>query len=319
MNNKQTELVKSLLGEDFFQELEKFEILKPATNTMADPSEIRIALQIVPRTVLSFLFLHLKSKKPGEFAKIELPFANAWMEVNKLNYDTYSGIIYKEGKVVTEFKYRPLPSIGLILMSAFELYDVETIEKQVEFYPKQENKVNDLQRIIDERLSLQHLVSEVVERKISEREAINKLINERITQKVADVAIKIQEENKKAALEQSMELDVSATAPQDTPVLAMAENKKSKLKQFLDKKEAKRKENKVEINKNEIKCPDCKTALFKSGEKSLKLCVCYGDHNGKSVKFKKNEEGKVVFKFPAGFETENIEMLVDTLKEIKEV
>jgi hypothetical protein len=89
---------------------------------------------------------------------------------------------------------------------------------------------------------------------------------------------------------------------------------KSRLKQFLDKREDKRQQ-KVTIDKSEVKCPDCKSSLYKSeGKNEIELCICYGDQMKKNIKFTKTEDGKIKFKFPKSFEIENIEMLLDAMK-----
>jgi ribosomal protein L37AE/L43A len=91
-------------------------------------------------------------------------------------------------------------------------------------------------------------------------------------------------------------------------------DKKGKLKEFLDSKEKKRQEE-FELDKSEdLSCPDCRSTIYKSENKNIKLCVCYGPHMHKEIKIKKGENGRVSLKFPKSFDIENVEMLLDTLK-----
>ena len=292
MNSKDQKTVKSILGEDVFEVLEKSQIYKPNTKTAVDPEEIRVALEIVPRAVLGFLFANLKHRQIGETVELPLPFApNASLLVNKHGPDNYKGEVIENGYRVSEFQSRSLPSIGLILLTQFELYDMALIDK-VDKQPRDSEKTEKLQDVIDERLSLHRLVHDVVERKLSEREAINKLIRERLHNHITLVNTPKQEEIKE--VDESME-------------------KKSKLKQFLENRE-KRKEEHIEIDKSEIKCPDCTSTLHKKENDYIKLCVCFGEHMGNKIKIKKSENKKVKLKFPKSFNIDNIEMLLDSLK-----
>lgn len=289
MKKKDFNTIKSILGEDIFDTLQKYEIYKPNTKSVVDPEEIKVALQIVPRTILSYLFSHLKSLGIGEQTTLELPFAeNASMLINKQGFDNYKGEINQNGQRISEFQHRPLPSIGLILLSTFELYDLSLLDEIKEDKEKSE-KVERLQDVIDERLMLRNLVQDVVDRRMNERDAINKLINEKLNSHVHMVNIVAEEES------------------------PMEDNKKSKLKQFLENRESKRQET-VELESSEIKCPDCGTAIHKT-EGNIKLCVCYGEHMNKSIKYTKTVDGKVKFKFPKSFSIDNIEMLLDAIKE----
>ena len=284
MNNKQVDLVKNLLGEEFFEDLEKMEIQKLNTKTMVSPEEIKIALQIVPRSILSFLFSNLKDKKEGEVIELVLPFENATMLLNKMGTDNYNGEIVKEGKRVCNFHNRSLPSLGLLLLTTFQLYDISMLD---EIKNCKDDKSDMLQRAIDQRMMMSSLISEVVDKKMAEREAIDRMVKQRMFNDMLMMNMK---------REENME----------------PENKKSKLKQFLESREEKRQEP-VELDKSEINCPDCNTTIYK-GENHVKLCICYGDQMGKEIKIKKAENGRVKLKFPKSFDIENIEMLLDALK-----
>jgi len=52
MYDKHIKATTSLLGEVGLEQLKKAEIFKPMSNTSVDPEEIRVALEIVPRTIL---------------------------------------------------------------------------------------------------------------------------------------------------------------------------------------------------------------------------------------------------------------------------
>lgn len=296
--NRDVEIIESILGDDFFQELSKSEIsgglYKPETNTALDPEEIRIALKIVPRAVLSFLITNLKHKEKGEVTKLDLPFAlNATLEAHKLGSDNYSGEIVKDGKRCCTFKHRSLPGIGLLILSTFELYDISDLDKKPE---PEMDAAHKIQTMIDQRLQLMKLIQDVVDKRITERAAIDRLIKEKLTEHVLSV--------------QEQDSEKEEEVEKEGPVMT----KKSKLKEFLDAREKKRQES-VDMDKSEIHCPDCDSLLYKNEDKNeIKLCICYGDSMNKAIKFSKAEDGKVNFKFPKSFDIENIEMLLDAIK-----
>lgn len=307
MNEKEIKLVTSILGDDFFDSLNKSEsgsIFKENTKTATDPEDIKIALQIVPRVILSWLFSNLKYKNVGENIDIDLPFANGNLVATKFGPDNYSGNIVSEGERVVRFKYRSLPAIGLIIMSTFELYDMSQVDEikntqktDEEFEERSHNKIEHLQSMIDERLNLHRLVGSVVDKKIEEREAIAELIKLRLNHAVALSSMKYQGEDDEEKKEGPVK-----------------EDKKSKLKDFLAFRESKRQEP-IEIDKSEnINCPDCDTNLYKKEDDGITLCICYGQSMNKTIKFKKSEDGTIKLKFPKKFDIENIEMILDAIK-----
>ena len=298
MKKNEVDTVKSILGEDIFDALEKAEIgsgiFKENTKTATDVGDIKVALQIVPRAVLGWLFSNLKWREEGENIDLELPFANGRIMATKLSPDNYSGEIIQEGKRIARFKYRSLPAIGLILMSTFELYDMsqlDEIKKDKAPEPEHETKLDKLQDIIDERLKLQSLICSVVDKRLSEREAIKEMIQSRLNQSIVVASSRPEEEEE-----------------------PMEDNKKSKLREFLENREKKAKEP-VELDKSEIKCPDCQSTLHKSEDKHIKLCVCYGEFMAKDIKIQKSQDGMVKLKFPKKFGIDNIEMLKSALKD----
>ena len=294
MREKDVNIIKNLLGEDIFETLEKYEIYKPDTRSVVDPEEIKIALQIVPRSILSFLFANLKHRDIGAVIELDLPFEpGARLYLNKMGADNYKGELVKEGKRLAELKHRSLPSIGLIILTTFELYDMALLDEiKKDNTPEADNKIDKLQDIIDERLCMHKLIQDVVDKRISEREAISRLIKE----KLHDHLMMANEYRKE---------DSNYMEEHD---------KKSKLKQFLESRENKRQEPVDEFDKSEIACPDCKNSLYKGEGNSIKLCICYGEHMGKDIKMKKAEGGRVKLKFPKSFDIDNIEMLLDALK-----
>lgn len=297
MKLKDVKLVKSILGDDVFDQLKKSSIYKPETKTALDPEEIRVALEIVPRSVLSFLFANLKYRQVNDIIDIELPWApGAKLHAEKRGMDNYTGEITQGGKRLYEFQHRSMPSIGLVLLSLFELYDIELLKeiKQKEDQPPQtDSRIERLQDVIDERLAMHSLVRDVVDKRISEREAINKIIKDRLSEHIAETQVKAEE-------------------PKE--IEPMEDNSKSKLRQFLESREKKRSDS-VELDKSEdIKCPDCKTTIYKKETAEIIPCICYGEHMSKPIKITKNEDGKVKIKFPKSFDVDNIEMLLEALK-----
>lgn len=316
MKVKQKEIIKSILGDDIFDDLKKYEIYKPETKTVLDPVELRVALEIVPRSILSFVYNNLQPLSKGQNTTLELPFCvNGQLNVVKHGADNYNGDIVQDGKVLVSFLNRSLPSIGLIILTTFELYDLNHLTKPAVLEEPQQKqldfKLDKLQNLIDERLQLHALIKDVVDKRLSEREAINRLIQDRLHESVVE-SKEENEELDKECLEESEECGEPIDEVLSSDLDIVAKNKKNKLKQFLDKRKQ------VGIYKKEIKCSDCKTVLYKSSHpKHLTLCVCYGQHRNTLIKVEK-KEGNFRLKFPKNFELENIEMLLDTLKHNKE-
>lgn len=273
--------VKSILGNDFFDVLSKSEIYKPSTNTALDLKELEVGMGLVPRSVLSFLSYNLKNMKDGDNLKLSLPFyENGWILVNKYANDVYSGQVVKDSKVVSNYKYRSIPGIGLILMSAFELYDFNDLE-QIKEKANTPQAIN-VQNLIDERMGLKSLVFQYVNESIKERESVLSMVQEYLDKKTMGLVSTI-----------------AASKPDE-------EFKPShlKLKDFM--------ENRKSLDKNEIKCIGCGAGLFKS-DKQITLCICYGEHQDKKIKISKTETG-FTLNYPKKFEKENIEMLLKSFK-----
>lgn len=329
MNSKSDYFLKKTLGEDFFESLQKFELWKPGTRTTIDHEEVKTALQIVPRTLMAMLIRELVPMEIGETKEIHLPVTTvpAIARVTKHERDVYSGDVEQENKKVVDFKFRSIPGVGLVIMSAFELYDMDSLvnehirQKPVDI---DQNLVSKVQSIIDERLALHDLVGKVVDKKIMEKDAIQQLILARITED-------LDTEKKKKTVAQLSEL-ARTTAPMSDPYFqgmangvevanavvndkepnfVEAPKKGSPLKEFLDKRK-KKPEFSIQMAKGEsVDCPDCGKNVFNGDVFSG--CICLGEDREKKIYIRKTEEGLKV-RFGKGWDVENIEMLLDILR-----
>lgn len=289
MDNKSNKLIKSMLGDDFFEVLEKSNIFKQNSRTVTNVDDMKIGLKIVPRAVMSYLILNLSGMEVDQNKELELPFAaDCHLHVVKKDQDVFSGYLYSGGKKINEFEHRSIPGLGLVLMTVLELYDIENLKEAREEEKKESLDVHKLQNMIDERMRLHSLISRVVDEKIAHRDAIETLIKERIEQ--AFVVPQISEE------------------PEEKE-----ETKSDKLKSYIE--QSKKKRDEVHIEKSEgFHCHDCGADLY-SGGKNLTLCICYGEDWNKDIKITKSEKG-IKMKFPKSMDTENIQMLLTTLKQI---
>lgn len=283
MNKKQLSFLKACLGEDFFQEMKKSELYKPHSNVTIDPKEAWIAYQIVPRTLISWLINNLRCLDVGGIFKADIPGVEGRLELNKIDRDVYSGQIYSniDNKKLYEIKYRSIPAVGLCILSTFELYENES---EILVHPSPSKSENlELQKLIDERLYLRSLINQVVEQKLNEKEAMESFFMAKLAHHYGS-RFNMEEDGK---------------------------NKKTKLLEFLESRQNKKD---VQIEKKEnMDCSSCGTQVYKSGESSIKCCVCYGESFGKEIKFTKTESG-IKFKFPKNFSAENIELVLETIK-----
>jgi len=278
--------LKKTLGDDFFELLQKFELWKPGTRTTLDHEEIKTALHIVPRTVMSMLVKELTPMNVGETKEISLQVAkDAVLKISKHERDVYSGQIEQENKIVVDFKYRSLPGVGLIIMSAFELYETEKLSQA---QPEQPAPIlAQVQKLIDERLALHDLIGKVVDKKIMEKDAIDKLVLIKLTEAMASAPSKNSEPQK----------------PQ---------KKNLPLKEFLESRKLKKNEFQITMAKGEkVDCPDCQKNIFDGDV--FAGCVCLGDDMDRKVYIKKNEDG-IKVRFGKGWDVENMEMLLEVLR-----
>jgi hypothetical protein len=306
--------LKKALGDDFFESLTKFELWKPGTRTTVDHEEIKTALQIVPRTIMSLLIRELTPMKVGENKRIQLPVSanpnHPLLSVTKHERDVYTGDIVEAGKIVCDFKYRSIPGIGLVVMSAFELYDTEKLVDLPEAKPEEDHSLK-IQQLIDERLALHDLVGKVVDKKLAERDAIKELIMAKITDSMRDNSPPKAE----APAEKPLEIAPSIMVEERIQPVAKSQAKKeSPLKAFLDNRKSKSKpgEFHIQMAKGEhVHCPDCGKDIF-NGD-AFSGCICLGDDRDRKVHITKTEQG-IKVRFGRGWDAENIEMLLEVLR-----
>ena len=303
-----TDLLKSILDDEFLESLAKSaDLYKIGSNSVLDPEEIRIGLKVVPRAVMSMLISELSPMPINSHKDIELPFGNhAKLSANKNAADDYTGSVYDGNKLVYDFKNRSIPGLGIILLSTFELYDMEELDK-----PSKNDEAGDkIQKLIDERMELHSLVGKVVEEKISQREALHRLMMDKL----------------KTALEAKKEPEpIMPPVPAQVPhgsldvkakdIVKKEEVKRElPLKKFLDKRKNRR-EHHVEILKSEsVGCPDCGQIIF--GNSGYSGCICFGSDRDHKIWVRKSEEG-VALKFSRGWDSENIKLFLDLLRNRK--
>ena len=333
--------LNSILDDEFVTELAKSaDLYKIGSNSVLDPAEIRIGLKVVPRAVMSMLISELSIMEINSSKQIQLPFGrNAWISVNKNAADDYTGSVYDNNKLVYDFKNRSIPGLGIILLSTFELYNLEELSKpQHEPAPDADRQI---QKLIDERMELHSLVAKVVENKLAEREAIHRLMMSKLTEALQE---------KRKISDQISEVTQIATDPRNTATeygrgmangLLVADSvandkydpkfieppktldikpsdvikkepskKELPLKKFLDRK--KPKEYHVEIAKSEtVDCESCGQTIF--GPNLFSCCICYGEDQHKKIWIKKSENG-IIVKFSKSWNPENIEILLECLR-----
>lgn len=297
--------LNSILDDEFLGTLAKSaDLYKIGTNSVLDPEEIRIGLKVVPRAVMSMLISELSTMEINCHKDIQLPFGKeAYMAVNKNASDDYTGSVYSNNKLVYDFKNRSIPGLGIILLSTFELYDMEELSKPQKDSDDIDSKV---QKLIDERMQLHSLVGHVVEEKLAQREAIHKIMMTKLSE-----AIKPAIATKSVAIQPIATKSIEIK-PEDISKKEAAPKKGSPLKEFMARKK-KPKEYRVEMAKSEtINCPDCGQTIF--GEVSgFAGCICYGQDQHRKIWLKKTEDG-VQIKFSRGWDQDNIEQLLETLR-----
>jgi hypothetical protein len=327
--------LKKMLGEDFFESLAKVELWKPGTKSTIDHEELRTALQIVPRTIIALLIRELVPMQIGETKEVPLFCGiNALMRVTKHERDVYSGDLEEDNKKVVEFKLRALPGVGLVIMSAFELYDMENLINSPSPMPPVETPAEPqelippgavpaanfcptpdprmmpdadlkIQHLIDERMALHELVGRVIDKKIIEREAVHEMVLSKLTE-----AIRLVNEKANALNEKIDMVEVKAEVAKS--IAKKASKKNRPLSSFLEKKKQKVFSIPLHMTKGEkIECPDCGKNIFQGPVFSG--CICLGDDRERKIFIKKSEDG-VNVRFSRGWDPENIEMLLEVLK-----
>lgn len=299
------------LGEDFLESLSKSEIWKPGTKSVTDTEDMRVGLKIVPRTVLSFLIRELVPLSIGENRRIVLQMAyNSFLNVTKHERDQYSGDIEQNGKKLTEFKFRSLPGLGLVLMSTFELYSIDDLVS-----PKVPEVSEDIdlkvQKMIDERLALHDLINQVVDKKMMHKEAVNNLLLMKLTEELKKERQEV--DNARATAE--LAHDRIAALEKKTIISELKQEPMKKplkpLQKFLEERK-KPQEFSIQMAKGEVfTCPDCCRDIFDGN--AFSGCICLGADMEKKVFIKKSEDG-IKIRFSRGWDPENIEMLLEVLQ-----
>jgi hypothetical protein len=303
-------LLKNILDDEFLENLAKSaDLYKIGSNSVLDPEEIRIGLKVVPRAVMSILINELVPMEVNAHKDIQLPFGKvAYVRVNKNAADDFTGSVYSDNKLVYDFKNRSIPGLGIILLSTFELYDMEELAT-----PQKDDDIvaRKVQKLIDERMELHSLVSRVVEDKMAQREAIHKImmakLNDAIATKSASIpSIATQSPNIVTIPQKPLDLK-----NEDIVKKEAALKKGSPLKDFLDRKK-KPKEHHVEMTKSEVvDCDSCGQTIF--GDGGFSGCLCFGQDMGRKIWIKKSDND-VQLRFSRGWSEDNIEMLLETLR-----
>jgi hypothetical protein len=276
--------------------LQKFELWKPGTRTTVDHEEIKTALKIVPRAIMALLIAELAPMKIGENKEFMLPSGLGKVNVTKHERDVYSGDLEENNKKIVDFKYRSIPGVGLVVMSAFELYDLDELNKQPA-HPVSEDITAKVQHLIDERLALHALIVKVVDNKMAHRDAVQQLVLAKLSEVVKPVE---KSDNKEAKIE--------------VPLKKEEPKKHYPLKDFLAKRQEKVKKNEFNIKMakgEQVCCDSCGKEIF--NETAYSGCICMGDDMDSKIYIKKTEEG-VKIRFPKSWDPENIEMLLEVLR-----
>jgi ribosomal protein S27E len=306
--------LNKILDEDFLESLAKSaDLYKIGSNSVLDPEEIRIGLKVVPRAVMSLLINALTPMPLNSSIELQLPFGkSAYLSANKNAADDYTGSVYSDNKLVYDFKNRSIPGLGIILLSTFELYELEDLKDPIK--PTEDGEAK-IQKLIDERMELHSLVTRVVDNRISEREALHKLmmtkLNEALKKECVDcgndpvVGRSIVEAPKK-------KLDFK---PEDMAKKEETPKKGSPLKGFLERKKKPKEHNVVMAKSEQVNCDSCGHTIF--GENSgYSGCICMGENMNSKIWIRKCEDG-IKVRFGKGWSTENIELLLETLRRSK--
>jgi rubrerythrin len=310
------QVIADLLGDDFMSDLAKAELYKPETNSTVSHEELADAMKVVPRAVMAWLTRNLADMKDGENRNLMIPFARAagaTMSLSKVTHDVYHGeVLSAQHKVLYRFKYRTIPGLGLVLLTTFELYDLEDLDKD----QIAKDKESYLSSMIEERIALKSLIGQVIEEKMAQRDAIEQLIKLRMNSEIKKEAIdpaKAELTAKDSELKEYKQRAESAEIAQAEE--SKKETKADRLKEFIENQKKLKKNDAgytVHLFKSEFKCPDCGQKLFDG--KNMSGCLCYGSDMGRKIFLKKNENGTTTVKFSKGWNKDNIEMLLSILK-----
>ena len=299
-------LLNTILDDEFLGTLAKSaDLYKIGSNSVLDPEEIRIGQKVVPRAVMAMLISELSPMEINSHKDIQLPFGKvAYIRLNKNAADDYTGSVYSDNKLVYSFMNRSIPGLGIILLSTFELYDLEELSKPYNspygHTGDNENIDRKVQKLIDERMELHSLVSKVVEDKLAQREAIHKMMMAKLNEAMKPI---------EPPAPTPVPLEIK---PEDIAKKEAAPKKGSPLKEFIARKK-KPKEHHIEMTKSEtVDCDSCGNKIF--GGETFSGCICYGENQNSKVFIKKNDNGDISLKFSRNWSIDNIEMLLETLR-----
>jgi hypothetical protein len=300
--------LKNILDDEFLGTLAKSaDLYKIGTNSVLDPEEIRIGLKVVPRAVMAMLVSELIPMEINSYKDIQLPFGKvAFIRVNKNAPDDFTGSVYSDNKLVYDFKNRSIPGLGIILLSTFELYDMEELNKP---HKHEEDIDRKVQKLIDERMELHSLVNRVVEDKMAQREAVHKIMMNKLNEAMKAPVLPAINHAKMAepAIVVPKAIEIK---PEDITKKEAAPKKGSPLKAFIERK---KKPKEYLVQKCETTdCSDCGQTIFGSGGYSG--CICYGENQNSKLFLNKNEKGELSIRFSRNWSPENIEMLLDALR-----
>lgn len=302
--------LNKILDEDFLQSLAKSaDLYKIGSNSILDPEEIRIGLKVVPRAVMSLLINALTPMPLNSSIELQLPFGKmAFLNANKNAADDYTGSVYDNNKLVYSFQNRSIPGLGIILLSTFELYELEELKNDIK---PAENVEAKIQKLIDERMELHSLIGRVVENKISEREVLHKLMMNKLNQALNKECVDCGSDPIMGKPEVEVPKKKLDFKPEDMAKKEEAPKKGSPLKGFLERKK-KPKEYRIEIAKSDtVNCNDCGQTIF--GKGSFSCCLCYGQDRHNKIWIKKSEDS-IQIRFSKSWDQENIKMLLETLR-----
>lgn len=301
---KNDDLLNRILDKEFLGTLAK------STGVTSD--RVMADLKVVPRAVMSLLISELQPMAKGETKQIDLPFGEKeFLGIKKTGDDQFSFSLSR-GNARDFFHGRSIPSIGAALLSKFELFDLDSLSKNESGLS--EDTKREVQKLIDDRMELHCLVSRVVENKMAEREAIHKLMMGKLAEAIVHPDTNHDKMSRPLPVPHisapvgPINLEAKDVMKKEAPA-----KKGSPLKEFLDrKKKPKTQEYHVEIAKSETRdCLDCGQEIF--GNLTYAGCICMGQDQNRKIWIKKSEDG-IQIKFSRGWDPENAEMLLETLR-----
>lgn len=122
MDNKQLLLLKHVLGEHYLPLMKS--IVKQATHSVVDITELHDSLKIVPKAIMTFIMQATQDMENDGAKEVKIPWEeNSMMLINKASDDVYRGHFTRDGKVVHEFELCSIPQLCAHLLSFSEMYD----------------------------------------------------------------------------------------------------------------------------------------------------------------------------------------------------